>query len=135
VPTVEFHVDGIAVSHQSRNRARKIRYIQDVRAAAEKAMAGVVPWPDKLRLTLWILTIGSVAPVDNDNVLKLVRDALEGIVYVNDGQVRQDNVWCHDLHEPVRLHGIPGGLAALATRGAPFIYVRLTTNVDWTVIA
>jgi len=134
VPSVEFNVDGIPVSYQSTNSLLRAGYRAKIQAEAGKAMAGLRPWTVRVGLEMWILTVADVAP-ENDNVLKLVRDALQGVVYVNDRQVHRDRVLRHDLQMPVTLPGLPDRLAALATRGQPFIYVRVNTDVPWAVIA
>jgi hypothetical protein len=112
----------------------KAGFVANIRAEAAKEMGGALPWGADLQLDMWIFSIGGAAP-DNDNVLKLVRDALEGVVYVNDRQVKRDRVIHHDLLVPVMLPGLPRRLAALATRGEPYIYVRLDTDVPWSVIS
>jgi crossover junction endodeoxyribonuclease RusA len=85
---LEFVVLGEPVSHQSHNKALRRQWQEKVRSAAAEA------WPEEqapsesdcLVVVVYYYGRGSVL-LDNDNLVKPIQDALNGLVYKDDSQV------------------------------------------------
>lgn len=81
----EFVVAGPPVSAQARDRRRLAAWKRTVRSAA------VASWPkrrrpveDAVRLTVVYYHDGVTIRLDNDNLVKPIQDALNGIAYADD---------------------------------------------------
>ncbi len=134
MPSVEFIVRGIPVSAQAKNTQIKQAYRTRVVHAAQAAMNGGNPFDGRVQLDLKVFSADGTLP-DGDNVIKLVQDALQGVVYGNDRQVRNTSIMIRSTGEPVQLVGVSPALAAELVTGDPIMYVRVTTDVDWSVIS
>jgi hypothetical protein len=134
MPSVEFIVDGTPVSAQTKNDKLKADYCQRIARAALRAMADSPPFVEPVRLDVRVFYSGGVRSPDNDNVTKLLQDVLESIVYINDAQIDDTVLMRRDVDEPFRLSGVSTLLACALTKSATFMYVRVTTAIDRTVI-
>ncbi|MGW5160215.1 RusA family crossover junction endodeoxyribonuclease [Nonomuraea wenchangensis] len=133
MPSVEFIVDGVPVSAQTKNQALKAAYRKKAAQYAQDAMSGLSPYAVPVRLDVKMFLLRGMQP-DNDNVTKLLQDILEGIVYENDRQIHDTVLMRRDIDEPFRLIGVSPLLARALTGNHPFMYVRVTTEIDRTVI-
>ena len=123
-PVFEFCVHGRPILAQTANRSRILVWQQQVRAAA---MAG---WPTarppftvpvELRITHYVeWPVG-----DMDNLIKPIQDALQGIVYVDDGAVKDVSGNWRDIDAPFRVRYLARPLAEAFSDGRPFVHVRL----------
>jgi crossover junction endodeoxyribonuclease RusA len=134
MPSVEFVVSGMPVSSQAKDLALKAAYRRAVVEAAQVAMGTLEPFATPVLIFLAIFGEGGVRP-DGDNVAKLVQDALQGIVYVNDRQIDDTIIRRRGVEEPIIVAGTPELLACTLARGASFMYVEVTTDVNRAVIA
>lgn len=79
----EFIVAGTPISSQSANRERLRDWKQSVRQSARAAWSGpLVREPIYLKVTYFY--VGFDGGLDNDNILKPIQDALEGVVFEDD---------------------------------------------------
>ena len=62
---------------------------------------------------------------DNDNMMKPIRDALEGIVYRNDRQIKEDRFRYRDLNGRFRVRGMSLVLAHAFVRGTEFLHIKI----------
>ncbi len=92
-PDFEFQVRGPAVSAQARNR----RLLEDwkVRVTAARAAWQDERPPMACDIEVHISEFGEFATRDRDNMAKPVLDAMQGVVYENDKQIKNLHIeWC-----------------------------------------
>jgi Holliday junction resolvase RusA-like endonuclease len=102
LPDFRIWVPGRPQSAQKRGSNEN--YKQRIRDAA----AAVVPHPTRsprLDIEIWF-TAASVSRADVDNVIKPVLDALVGIVYEDDRQVRSVRVVAVPTDDAIRMEGV-----------------------------
>jgi crossover junction endodeoxyribonuclease RusA len=88
MPHLEFTVDGPPVSHQTKDKANLNAWKGIIRAEAAKAWAGAPPLTVKLKCTIYNFHEGEHPSLDDDNMVKPIRDAMNGIIYEDDLQIR-----------------------------------------------
>jgi len=81
----DFLIQKRPVSHQTRNRKRLQEWKKYVFSEAQKSCVNAVPSNSNVRLTL--IYLYNEDPVDVDNIIKPIQDALEGIFYDDDSLV------------------------------------------------
>jgi crossover junction endodeoxyribonuclease RusA len=127
----EFTVDGPLVSHQTRNTARLRTWQQTVRvAAARRWPAGTPPVTERLRFTVTYYHDGISVRIDNDNLVKPIQDALNGLIYEDDRQITDTHVCKTDLNGSFRVRDMSPVLAEGFCRGNEFLYVRVELAPD-----
>ena len=124
MPLVEFIVEGSPVSHQTKNRKALQGWKARVRAEAVKVW-NQPPVKALIQCTIINFYGGPAPTLDDDNMVKPIRDALNGLVYEDDLQVR------HSIHAHLSnrgLYQISGSskLVVDALReGKEFVFVRI----------
>ena len=123
-PELEFCVHGEPASARAHNRARLAAWRQRVRKAAGAA------WPEdrnpiELVVELRITHYGERRVIDMDNLIKPVQDALQGIAYVDDGQVKDVTGNFRDIDGRYPLRYISPCLSAAFSNGREFVHVRV----------
>src|SRR5258708_7854883 len=88
MPHLEFTVVGPPVSHQTKDRANLNDWKGIIRAEAAKAWAGKPPLTGTLKCTICNFHEGEKASLDDDNMVKPIRDAMNGLIYDDDSQIR-----------------------------------------------
>lgn len=122
----EFTVDGPPVSHQTRHAHRLHGWKQTVRdAAARRWPVETPPVTAQLKLTVTYYHDGIAVRLDNDNLVKPIQDALNGLVYEDDRQITDTIVRKTDLNGSFRVRGMSYILAEGFCRGNEFLYVRI----------
>src|SRR5689334_15459077 len=122
----EFIVEGPPVSHQTRNAERLRAWRSTVRAAAaQRWPAGMSPVTVRLRFTVTYYHDGVSVRIDNDNLVKPIQDALNGLVYEDDRQITDTYVRKTDLNGSFRVRGMSPVLAEGFCRDNEFLYVRV----------
>jgi crossover junction endodeoxyribonuclease RusA len=84
-PHFEFYVQGPAISAQAKNKSLLHAWIARVASAARAA------WPEPPMagdVEVYISEFSEFATADRDNMAKPILDAMQGIVYTNDKQVK-----------------------------------------------
>jgi len=125
----EFVIPGIPVSQQTRRRARLNRYKQEVRAHATKRLpngCNPVSIPVKITVVYYYENV----PLDTDNFIKPVQDALIGVVYADDSQVWDIGLRKTNLAGSFRVKGMSAVLAEGFCSGKEFLYVRVEAAPD-----
>src|SRR4051812_41524987 len=87
MPVIEFTVEGPPVSHQSKNKVALGAWKARVRAAASAAWTQA-PLQGRLKCTIMNFYEGPDPVMDDDNMVKPIRDALNGVIYADDMQIR-----------------------------------------------
>lgn len=67
---------------------------------------------------------------DLDNLLKPIQDALQGIAYNDDKQVRELKGARRDIDASYKVRFMPAVLGAAFTDGRPFIHIRLWRSLE-----
>jgi crossover junction endodeoxyribonuclease RusA len=125
----DFAVTGTPVSHQA-SSASRARWKAAVAAAARAAWpAGEPPLGGKLQIRVTCFH-DSAAPLDVDNMLKPIQDALTGIAYADDRQLTDTHGALRDLNAQYWLRGITPALAEGFLADAPFVHVQLSEPPD-----
>jgi hypothetical protein len=63
--------------------------------------------------------------LDNDNMLKPIQDALQGVVYANDAQITDTSVRKTNLDGQFTVRGMSRVLAEGFCRGVEFLYIKI----------
>lgn len=83
---LEFTVEGPPVSHQARDKTALKRWKARIRTEAARTWTGP-PLADRVKFTLLHFHEGATAPLDDDNMVKPIRDALNKLVDGDDKQI------------------------------------------------
>jgi Holliday junction resolvase RusA-like endonuclease len=127
----EFIVAGPPVSHQARNRARLQTWIATVRNEAVRTWPpGQPPATGRLKITVVYYHDAVTVWLDNDNMLKPIQDALQGVVYANDAQITDASVRKTNIDQPMTVRRMPRVLAEGFCRGDEFLYIKVETAPD-----
>lgn len=124
MPVVEFIVDGSPLSHQTKNRKELQAWKARVRAEATKVWTGA-PMQGMLQCTIINFFAGPEALLDDDNMVKPIRDALNGLVYEDDRQIR------HSYHGQLsnagrfQIRGAAKIVVDALREGKTFVFVRI----------
>lgn len=124
MPVVEFTVEGPPVSHQSKNKSALAAWKAQVRAEAAKA------WPQAprkgfLKCTIMNFFEGPDAPLDDDNMVKPIRDAMSGLVYEDDSQIRHSEHVQTSIDDFFRIRGVSRVILNAFATGKEFVYIRI----------
>jgi crossover junction endodeoxyribonuclease RusA len=125
----ELVIPGIPVSQQTRNRSRLAQYKQEVGALAVKRLpTGSEPLIIPVKIT--VVYYYESVPLDTDNFIKPVQDALKGIVYADDKHVCDIGLRKTNLSGSFRVKGMSPILAEGFCSGKEFLYVRVEEAPD-----
>ncbi len=126
---LEFVVIGEPVSHQSHNKTLRRHWQARVREAAEAVWPKETA-PSELDCLLIVTYYYGANPVllDNDNLVKPIQDALNGLVYNDDSQVTDTMIRRTRQDQPFRFTGLL--VARALQNGEEFVYVRVEEAPD-----
>ncbi|MFF6808009.1 RusA family crossover junction endodeoxyribonuclease [Streptomyces sp. NPDC012616] len=114
---------GVPASLQG-SSSRRRAWKADVSAAARKVWpAAVAPLTSSLSVTITFFHQGS--PLDVDNMLKPIQDALCGIAFVDDAQVTDVHGSLRDVNGAFKVCGLSAALAEGFVSGGPFVHIKL----------
>ena len=123
----EFFIRGTPLSHQMRNRERLRAWQEAVRDAAVRFWPlGQAPFAGRLQLTVVYSHDGPEVRMDNDNLLKPIQDALNGLIYTDDRQIVDTSVRKTDLNGSFQVRGMSRVLAEGFCLGEEFLHVQIT---------
>jgi crossover junction endodeoxyribonuclease RusA len=120
----ECMVPGIPASVNGRDKIKKQRWRETVQAAARGAWSEGKP-PLVSKLVIHITYFHDRAPLDVDNMIKPIQDALSGIVYVDDKQLTDTHGHRRDLNDRYQVRGLSPAQAAGFVTGSPFVHIRI----------
>ena len=131
MPHLEFTIGGPPISHQTRDKANLRRWMTEIRAAASIAWAGKPPLTAQLKCTIINFHEGGLASLDDDNMVKPIRDAMNGLVYRDDRQISYSETIQVGIDAPIKIRGASAILLAAYSRGDEFLYVRIDDAPDF----
>lgn len=127
----EFVVEGPPVSHQTRRADRLRAWKQLVRdAAARQWPVGEPPVSIAVKITVVYYHDGIAVRMDNDNMVKPIQDALNGLIYVDDRLITDTQLRKTDLNASFKVKGMSRALADGFCSGKEFLYVRIEEAPD-----
>ena len=118
----DFVVFDIPKSVQA-GRASLRRWRDEVRSAAAEAWPGCSPLDIEVQIHVTFYHDG--APLDVDNMLKPIQDALCGVAYQDDQQLTDTHGHLRDLNGRYRVRGMTPAQAHGFTSGGPFVHIRI----------
>jgi crossover junction endodeoxyribonuclease RusA len=119
----EFLIPKRPVSLQARNRANLQKWKDFVFSEASKMWTGGKPYSGELHIT--IVYLCGKDPVDADNVIKPIQDALEGLVYDKDDQITDVESHRRPLTGTFDITNFPPLLIQGITSGNECVYVKI----------
>ena len=127
----EFIVEGPPVSHQTHRTERLRRWQATVRAAASQQWPNhVPPVTVNVRFSVTYFHDGIESRIDNDNMLKPLQDALNGLIYVDDRQITDTQIRKTDINGKFYVRGISPVLADGFCRGNEFLHIYIELAPD-----
>jgi hypothetical protein len=132
VDPVEFIVVGTPVSHQARRREALRSWMATVE---EKARLALAAGPDPVGEPVEVLVVyyhdeGAANLPDEDNLLKPIQDAMQGIVYADDTQVRDGTCSKRNLDAAFKVRRMSPVLADGFVQGEEFVYIKVSPAPD-----
>ncbi len=124
MPVVEFTVEGPPISHQSNNRQALAAWKAQVRAEAAKAWIQA-PMTGLLKCTVINFFAGPDASLDDDNLVKPIRDAMNGVVYDDDSQIRHSEHAQTSIDGSFKVRGVSKVILGAFNIGKQFVYIRI----------
>jgi crossover junction endodeoxyribonuclease RusA len=116
MPHLEFIVLGPPVSHQTSDKPNLKAWQAKVKAEAAKSWTGG-PLKGKLKFTVYNFHEGDKPPLDDDNMVKPIRDALNKLVYEDDRQIRNSETHHVCIDDAVKIRGGSAILLAAYSKG------------------
>lgn len=128
----EFNIIGKPISHQTKDKQRLRDWKGKVRHVAE-ACWSPEPVGGYVKVTIthyYDAQHGEEGVPDSDNIVKPVRDALNGVIYVDDYQITDFVSRRRNLNGSFRIRGISSTLASGFCGGAEFLHVKIEVAPD-----
>ena len=124
----EIAVIGIPLSAQAKRRS-KAAWISRVRSAATAAIpAGCTPTLEEVQIE--VVYFHEDTPLDVDNMLKPIQDALCGVIYGDDSQLSDTHGSRRNIDESFHVRGLSSAMAAGFVSGSPFVFIRVSPAPD-----
>ena len=79
----------------------------------------------KLKCTIINFHEGEVASLDDDNMVKPIRDAMNKLIYVDDSQTCYSETIHVSIDAAIKLRRASGILLAAFSKGEEFLYIRI----------
>jgi Holliday junction resolvase RusA-like endonuclease len=128
---IEFRVTGTPISHQSRNRPLLAEWRDAVSQAARAAVPdSAAPVVTNVELHVVYYYEEGPARPDEDNLLKPIQDALQGIVYRNDDQVMDGTCRKRDIDGKFNVRNVGMVIAEGFVDGREFVHVVVRDAPD-----
>jgi crossover junction endodeoxyribonuclease RusA len=125
MPHLEFTVDGPPVSHQTKDRGSLASWKDIIRAEAAKCWGSKSPLKCKLKCTIINFHEGNTASLDDDNMVKPIRDAMNKLVYVDDSLICYSETIHVSIDAAIKLRRASSVLLAAFSKGEEFLYIRI----------
>jgi crossover junction endodeoxyribonuclease RusA len=130
MPLLELMVLGPPVSYQTKDKNNLKAWQALIKAEAGKVWTSP-PLTGKLKFMLINFHEGAVPPLDDDNMVKPIRDALNGLVYQDNRQIRYSETIQVSIDDPIRVRRASKVLLDAFAKGDEFLYVRIEGAPDF----
>ena len=131
MPLLEFTVDGPPVSHQTKDRANLGAWKALIAAEAGKHWGTNAILATKLKCTIINFHEGAIASLDDDNMVKPIRDAMNKLVYQDDRQITYSETIQVGIDAPIKIRRASAVLLAAYGKGQEFLYIRIDHAPDF----
>ncbi|QEH34937.1 Endodeoxyribonuclease RusA [Aquisphaera giovannonii] len=131
MPHLEFTVDGPPVSNQTKDKANLRAWRDAIRSEAARCWAGKAPLKGRLKCTILNFHEGEYASLDDDNMVKPIRDAMNGLIYEDDSQICYSETIHISIDAPIRIRRASPILLAAYSKGDEFLYIRIDDLPDF----
>ncbi len=121
---LEFVLPGPPVSYQTSDKTNLKAWQATIKAEASRGWMGPL-LTGKLKFLLINFHEGDKPPLDDDNMVKPIRDALNKLVYEDDRQIRYSETFHVPSDYPIRIRGASLVLLTAFSKGKEFLYVRI----------
>jgi hypothetical protein len=125
VPLLEFTVPGPPVSQLTKDKPSLRAWRDVIRAAAAAIWGGTLPLVTQVQCTIINFHEGHQASLDDDNMVKPIRDALNKLVYLDDRQITTSETRQVCIDAPLRIRRASAVLLAAFATGEEFVYIRI----------
>ncbi len=126
-PTFDVCVHGQPISAQTSRRDLLAAWRQQVEIASRTVWSrSVLEGAIRLRVTYYC----DASRIDPDNLRKPIQDALQGIVYRNDRQVRIGGDRILNINDPLKVRYMSPALALAFSDGRPFVHIEVWGDPD-----
>jgi len=125
---LEFSVPGPPISAQSKNKPLLATWRAAVEAEAKKAAAAAglaAPMTGSMRFVCVNYHEGNAPSLDDDNMVKPIRDVLQGIVYANDKQISDSSVRQTSIDGVAQFRRASPVVALAFSKGDEFVYIKV----------
>jgi Holliday junction resolvase RusA-like endonuclease len=129
VPILEFTVEGAPVSHQTKNKVILRAWKNRVRAEASRVWSGPA-LTGNLRFVLTYYYEGDASSIDDDNMVKPIRDALIGLAYADDRQITDSAIRQTTIDGAFRVRGHSLVLLRAFSVGKEFLHIKVEPAPD-----
>jgi Holliday junction resolvase RusA-like endonuclease len=131
MPHIEFTVLGPPVSYQTKDKANLNTWKAAIRDEAAKHWGAKPPLTGKLKCMIYNFHEGDSASLDDDNMVKPIRDAMNGLVYKDDSQIRFSETIHISIDAPIKVRRATTVLLVAYSKGDEFLYVRIDDAPDF----
>ena len=131
MPHLEFTVDGPPVSSQTKDRSVLQSWKAAIRAEAMRQWVGKPPLLGRIKCTIYNFHEGEMASLDDDNMVKPIRDAMNRLVYEDDRQITFSETIHISIDAPIKIRRASAVLLTAYTKGVEFLYVRIDDSPDF----
>jgi len=131
MPLLEFTVLGPPISHQTRDRANLQIWKDIIEQAARSKWGQLPPLTGNLKCTIINFHEGERASLDDDNMVKPIRDAMNGLVYIDDRQITYSETIQVSINAPIKIRKGSLELLSAYSVGEEFLYIRLDDAPDF----
>ena len=125
MPLLEFTVDGPPISSQAKDKTSLNTWKQAIRSEAARNWGTQPPLTGKLKCTIINFHEGEEPSLDDDNMVKPIRDALNRLVYMDDSQIIYSETIQVSIDAPIKIRKASAVLLAGYNKGDQFVYVRI----------
>lgn len=126
---IEFIFNGPPLSLQSKNKARKRNYKAMVASEAVNVLPpGFRPTADEVEIIITYYYENQAGDVDN--IIKLIQDSLNGVVYVDDEQVVDSRSRRKDINGSYKIRSVSAKILEGFSRGNDFIHVKVQRHIN-----
>jgi len=127
----EFTIDGPPLSHQTRNRGQLRSWQDRVKNAARARWPdGEQPFSSSIQITVTYFHEGDSIRLDNDNMIKPIQDALNGLAYSDDRFITDTHLRKTRIDGAFRVRGFSLVLAEAFADGREFLHVKIELSPD-----
>jgi Holliday junction resolvase RusA-like endonuclease len=130
---LEFVVPGPPISNQQSNAKGKANLLAWRATVSGEAQRGWTTNPiltGHLKATIINFFFGPEPSVDIDNMSKPILDAMQGLVYNDDRQIRQAQITHVEISAAFTIVGVSKIIVNALQAGNQFVYVRVEDPVD-----